>query len=215
MKLFLVSVYALATMGFVSCSNSDLDTSNVVGVKEHNEEVAKRKAEEEAKRKAEEEKRRKEEEERKRLEDEKASYPLMKYLLENYDANKNGSIEEAEIITVEKLDVSNKKLTDLVGIEKLVSLAVLDASNNRLTTIPKIFPKLINDLNISSNKLTSVDIRSFGSLFATGSTKFDVTNNPDLKCIGVNSTQFNLATRTYRANWKKDDAATFSVGGCN
>lgn len=214
MRILLVSVYALVTMGLVSCSNSDLDTSNIVEVKEHNEVVAKKKAEEEAKRKAEEEQRQREEEERRRQEEENALYPLEKYLLENYDTNKNGSLEVTEVEEIISLDVSNRKLTDLVGVEKLINLEVLNASNNRLTSIPTTFPTMINNLNISSNRIKILDISFFGRYFATGSTKFDVTNNPDLRCIKVNSTQERAANRLYKDNWKKDTTAEFSTA-CN
>lgn len=54
------------------------------------------------------------------------------------------------------LDISHNSITDLSPLLDCTSLVELDASNNQITTIDSVLPNTLNDLNISSNLLTSL-----------------------------------------------------------
>ena len=54
------------------------------------------------------------------------------FLLENFDANKDGEISLAEAKAVTDLDCSGKNIKKLDGIEKFTNLESLNCSNNQL-----------------------------------------------------------------------------------
>jgi len=56
---------------------------------------------------------------------------------------------------VSELDLSNKGLTELPDLSKLIHITSLNCSNNQLTYITN-FPPNITSLNCSNNQLTSL-----------------------------------------------------------
>ncbi len=87
------------------------------------------------------------------------------------DANSMGNgiandnyVFKNRINTVTNLDVSNKSIADLTGIEDFISLTNLDVSNNTLTGLNvSALTQLIN-LNANGNSLTSINVSGANAL---------------------------------------------------
>ena len=70
----------------------------------------------------------------------------------------NGSIPTAIINTVSSLNVSNKNITNLTGIEDFTSLTTLNCQTNQLTNLDITQNTALTDLDCGVNQLTSIDI---------------------------------------------------------
>ena len=124
-----------------------------------------------------------------------------------YDTAMDNFVFTANINTITSLNVSNKNIADLTGIEDFLALVNLNCSNNQLTTLT-----IINDLdnldnlNCNFNQITSLDVEDnvvltvlacranqlttidvynntylqFFSCRDNLLTELDVSNNPDL-----------------------------------
>lgn len=103
-------------------------------------------------------------------------------VLDNYIASVN-------ILLVENLNISNKNISDMTGLEDFKSLIKLDASNNNITSIDPFFGSSFGygfaagTLILSNNNLSSLDVSGLHTLRL-----LDVRNNP-LTCIQVNEYQ--------------------------
>ena len=85
---------------------------------------------------------------------------LKKILLENTMINTNNDLEisksEAESFTG-TINISNKQITDLTGIEAFTNLTELNCSNNQLTRLDISKNTLLTSLNCDENQLTTLD----------------------------------------------------------
>ena len=79
------------------------------------------------------------------------------YLLEQ-DYGKDGVLTEAEIRNITVMDVSEKDIKSLKGIEYFTALDSLDCSVNELTSLDVSKNTALTNLNCRSNKLTSLDV---------------------------------------------------------
>ena len=79
------------------------------------------------------------------------------YLLEQ-DYGKDGVLTEAEIRNITVMDVSEKDIKSLKGIEYFTALDSLDCSVNELTTLDVSKNTALTNLNCRSNKLTALDV---------------------------------------------------------
>ncbi len=112
-------------------------------------------------------------------------------------------VTTANINTITSLDVSNKAISDLKGIEDFISLKKLYCSNNKLTQLDFSKHKKLYVLDCSSNKLVSLNVKN-GIL--SRSFSFDAQNNPDLTCI--------TADPYASKYWKKIDTQTSFSTDC-
>jgi len=85
-----------------------------------------------------------------------------------------------------KLDLSNRRLTSLDGID-LSGVAVLDCYDNQLTSLPPL-PASLKILNCSYNQLTSLpdlkDLPSLKELYCDGNQLTSLPDLPSLKQLG-------------------------------
>ena len=103
----------------------------------------------------------------------------------------NGSVPTANISGVQTLEVSDKSITDLTGIEGFNSLTILNCYDNELTSLDVTNNTLLTILNCYDNELTSLDVTNNTLLtilhcYDNELTSLDVTNNPaliELWCI--------------------------------
>ena len=79
------------------------------------------------------------------------------YLLEQ-DYGKDGVLTEAEIRNITVMDVSEKDIKSLKGIEYFTALDSLDCSVNELTSLDVSKNTALTNLNCRSNKLTALDV---------------------------------------------------------
>lgn len=107
------------------------------------------------------------------------------------DTNGDGKIspEEAEVII--SLDVREKSIADMTGIEKFINLDTLNCNNNQLTSLDVSNNTFLEYLSCRSNQLTSLDVSNNNALnwFDCGFnqlTSLDVTNNTTLTFLICN-----------------------------
>ena len=99
-------------------------------------------------------------------------------------------VRTRNIADVEQLDISDRNISDLTGLEDFESLISLDAANNNLVSIPQSFggslPLPNGRLDLRNNNLNSLDI---SNLMFVGVVY--VENNP-LTCIQLSESQYGL-----------------------
>ena len=106
----------------------------------------------------------------------------------------NGSVPTANISGVQTLEVSDKSITDLTGIEGFNSLTILNCYDNELTSLDVSNNALLKVLNCAYNQLTSLDVRNGNNSTIT---YFDSETNPDLTCIFVDDPAYSSANWPY------------------
>ena len=124
----------------------------------------------------------------------------------------NDYVKTTAIFMVKELNISNKNISDLTGLQDFNSLITLDASNNNISSIDPYFGSsfgyafAVGTLILNNNKLNSLDISSLHILGL-----LDVTNNP-LNCIQVNENQLSTIENGYLIPMvvKKDDGVIIS-----
>ncbi len=79
------------------------------------------------------------------------------YVKENIDLDGNGKLDEEEC-NINLLDVGNKEITDLKGIEFFTALTALDCHENQLTSLDVSKNTALKRLECSYNQLTSLDV---------------------------------------------------------
>ena len=94
----------------------------------------------------------------------------------------NGSVPTANISGVETLEVSDKSITDLTGIEDFNSLIELYCYDNQLTSLDVSNNTFLEQLYCSDNNLTSLDVTNNPTLidfycYDNELTSLDVSNN--------------------------------------
>lgn len=143
----------------------------------------------------------------------------------------NGYVLTSNISDLTQLDVSNRNISDLTGIEDFTSLLSLNCSGNQLTSLvfgdgtggkgTNFTPDFgLEYLNASGNQLISLDVSGLSALTTLlvnnnsltalnvqngnniNFTTFNATNNPNLLCIQVDDAAW--AT----TNWTNIDAQT-------
>ena len=106
------------------------------------------------------------------------------YILEQEYGN-DGLLTPSEISAVTSIDVYNKDISDLKGIEYFTSLTYLKCSSNQLTSLDVSKNTELTDFQCSSNNLTELDVSNNTELtnLDCGSnqlTSLDVSNNTEL-----------------------------------
>lgn len=143
----------------------------------------------------------------------------------------DGYVQTSNINDVTQLDVSNRNISDLTGIEDFASLISLNCSNNQLTSLvfgDGIGGKNVNAtndfgleyLNASGNQLTELDVSGLSHLTTllvnnnaltklnvqngnnTNFTAFNAVHNSALFCIQVDNAAWSTT------NWTNIDAHT-------
>ena len=80
------------------------------------------------------------------------------YVSENCDRDGNGVLSQGEIEAVYNIDVPEKNIADLKGIEYFYALKSLDCSENQLTHLDVSHNTALTDLSCYSNQLTHLDV---------------------------------------------------------
>ena len=108
-----------------------------------------------------------------------------KWVLEQ-DYGQDGVLTEAEIAEVNGIDVSNKNIASLKGIEYFTALTELECYNNQLTALDLSKNTALTYLECSWNQLTALDVSkntALTVLYCDGNqlTALDVSKNTALK----------------------------------
>lgn len=82
------------------------------------------------------------------------------YITETIDTSKDGALSEAEIGAVISINVNNREINDLKGIEFFTALETLDCGSNFFNTLDLSKNTALKDLSCSFTNMTSLDLRS-------------------------------------------------------
>ena len=144
-----------------------------------------------------------------------------KYLIEiGIDDILDGFVDTKKCLSVTSMNLSNKNVRDLTGLNVFKNLKVLVADNNFLQNIDLSQNDKLEILSLSNNNLENIDLSSlpslallnlssnnFNSLDVSSSSNLynlDIRKNPNLNCIKVSSTQI-------VDDWLKDSTAEFKL----
>ena len=108
------------------------------------------------------------------------------YLLKQFDKDGNGVLTPAERYAVTEIDVNDKNITSLKGIEFFPNLKKLNCGHNRLTSLDVSENTVLQELVCWENQLTSLDVSQNTALqelacFENKLTSLDVRQNPALQ----------------------------------
>ena len=108
------------------------------------------------------------------------------YLLKQFDKDGNGVLTPAERYAVTEIDVENKYISNLSGIQFFPNLKVLNCGHNRLTKLDVSKNTVLQELVCWENQLTSLDVSQNTALqelacFENQLTSLDVSQNPALQ----------------------------------
>ena len=117
-----------------------------------------------------------------------------------YDTTLDDSVLTANISDVTSLDVMDKEISDLTGIEAFTALIVLECDNNQLTSLDMSKNIALKELHCPGNQLTSLNVSKNTSLEILNCernqlTRLDVSNNTvliDLSCGTNQLTSLNM-----------------------
>ena len=109
------------------------------------------------------------------------------------------------ISQVEELDIADKNIKDLTGIEAFVSLQILDCSSNTISTLDLSHNTYLHGLNLYENNLGSLDISALGYILS-----FNARDNP-LTCIQVNQAHLDQLANPGLSWWFVDEGVVYSL----
>ena len=121
-----------------------------------------------------------------------------------YDDIPDGYIDSNKVSEILVLELSNKQLTDLTGLENFINLENLDLSSNQLTQVPIVNFTNLKSLNLNNNLFSVLDL-SFNEKINS----LNASNNSDLTCIKVGPSLYDNLPAGYVA-----DQASFELE-CN
>ena len=97
------------------------------------------------------------------------------------------SVFTEAIDTIKLLDIYNRGIVSLVGIEDFIALTELFCFNNLITELDLTNQPDLFEVNCSGNLLTSLSIKNGNP---NGLWYFNATNNPDLSCVEVDDVPY-------------------------
>ena len=109
-----------------------------------------------------------------------------KYVSDNFDKKpRNGKLSDGELDNVKWIDISDKSVTSLQGIEHFKNLTHLNCSGNKLTKLDVSNNRNLTILKCNRNQLNSLDVKNNKNLtylccFDNSLTSLDVSNNKNL-----------------------------------
>ena len=125
------------------------------------------------------------------------------YISANADGNGDGVLSPEEISSTTSINVRNKSISDLKGIEFFTSLTELNCYQNQLTSLDVSKNTALINIKCDSNRLTSLDVSKNTALknFECDSnqlTSLDVSRNTALvffSCTGNQLTTINMGSK--------------------
>lgn len=118
-----------------------------------------------------------------------------------YDTTLDDYVSYNKICGVSDLNLNNKKIADLTGIDGFTSLETLYCMNNKLSSIAVRKNAFLHALFVQGNKLEVLDVRNGNN---ENFTYFDASKNPKLTCIYVDDVDWSTT------NWTNiDQKSTF------
>ncbi len=120
------------------------------------------------------------------------------YLIDHrYDTELDDYVKTAAIENITSLELYNRGITDLTGIESFISLTELQCSNNQLSSIDLSNCTKLITLNCLNNELTNLDVSNCSELYLIDCrenelSSLDISNLS--KLVTLNCSQNNLSS---------------------
>jgi|GEM_PF-1796316 len=130
---------------------------------------------------------------------------LRKYVSDEYDTNGDGRLSATEIKAATDMEVSDKGIASLTGIELLTSLTRIYAWGNSITEVDVSKNIALEYLYLDSNALTSIDVSKNTNLQSlnisyNALTKIDLSKNKKLEYLGCSGNALNTLDVTNNSN---------------
>ena len=127
------------------------------------------------------------------------------YVSTNFDKDSNGVLSQGELDAVKEIDVNEKNITTLKGVEDFVKLEKLQCNYNQLTALDVTKNPKLTELNCENNQLTALDVTknpnlSYLQCNYNQLTALDVTKNPNLGYLFCDSNQLTALDVTKNPN---------------
>ena len=102
------------------------------------------------------------------------------------DTNRDGYLSVSEIAAVTSINVYNKNIASLEGIEYFTAMTILDCRKNQLTSLDLSKNTALVNLDCGNNQLATLDVSqnpALSTLYCNNNqlTSLDVSHNPSLK----------------------------------
>lgn len=97
------------------------------------------------------------------------------FVSENFDKNNDGTLSNAELAAVTEINVSNKNIARLAGIEYFTKLQILSCDHNNITNIDVSKNTELVSLNCNYNYLTRLDVSNSPNLNTLSCIRNDIT----------------------------------------
>ena len=116
------------------------------------------------------------------------------YVSEGFDTDQDGFLSDTEIAAVHSIEVYNKDISSLQGVEVFTELSYLDCSYNNLSVLDVGDNKALISLYCGANQLTALDLRNNTNLENLNCaynqlTVLDLSNNTKLDYLDCNDNQ--------------------------
>ncbi len=128
-----------------------------------------------------------------------SDYNLQQAVYEQADMNNDFELDEQEYQNLTFLNISNRNIYNLDGLEAFPNLEYLYCTNNNLTSINISKLKSIKDLNCANNQISSLILNK---------------NITHLDCSGNLLTQINLNSEMYSLNCANNSIENIDVTNC-
>ncbi len=107
---------------------------------------------------------------------------------EGVDTNADSLISNAEAEAIISLDVTEREIDDMTGIEAFIMLDTLDCSSDSISSLDLSMNEMLRVVNCTKNDLTSLDVSNNSLLewlhcWNNELTGLDVSNNTVLKAL--------------------------------
>ncbi|WKK66476.1 InlB B-repeat-containing protein [Lutimonas zeaxanthinifaciens] len=122
-----------------------------------------------------------------------------------YDDVLDNYVSKREISQIEELNISDKNIESLSGLQDFVSLQHFNCSENKISEIDLSLNPEIFILNLNQNLISNLDISPLGYLLF-----FNASQNP-LNCIEINDMQLEQSQMPGLSIWSYDDGVTLSL----
>ncbi len=121
-----------------------------------------------------------------------------KYLVENFDTDKDGGISVEEAAAITSISCSKLEITSLEGIDKFTGLQTLDCSGNKISGLLDMSAnKALTTLNCSGNQITSLNISECQQLASLDCSDnqaafLNLTGNKALKTLNCSKNKLSI-----------------------
>ena len=146
------------------------------------------------------------------------------YCIENFDSDGDGEVSYAEAKVVTYIDVYNKGISSLKGIEHFINLTYLNCYSNQLTSLDMSKNIALTYLICDGNQLTSLDVSQNTGLkelrcFNNQLTSLDVSHNTALTRLNcaynqLTSLDVSQSTALEMLYCDYNQLTSLDVGGC-